>query len=156
VKKILFLAVLDLILFVLAASAQGTVGPIISEYSGKARGEFTVQNQSLTPMTVVLEPMSFSADASGNATFRPLDSNIHVRLDSMSARIGVRQQRTFSYEVNCEAFPCWLSIYTTFTGARTTEGLQIALHIPHTIYFCSKGTKGCRTKVHHEVFGMKD
>jgi hypothetical protein len=148
---------LAVILAALAGTASSqTLGPIISEYSGKARGEFTVQNNSLTPVTVVLDPKSFSVTPDGKPLYRALDSSIKVKLDSMTARLGARQQHVFSYEIKCEQAPCWLTVYAAISGPHANAGIQTRILLPHTVYVCQRGQKACRSHVRRDVWGLKD
>src|SRR5260370_19020694 len=99
-KKIVLLVLLELLLFLLSCAAQ-TVSPVISEFKGKtAKGEFNVTNNGLKPLDVTVEPLSFSVDKDGQPHYRPLDvATTHLKMDSFSVRVGVRQSHTFFYSV---------------------------------------------------------
>jgi hypothetical protein len=153
-KKIVLLVFLELLLLTLAAAAQ-TISPPISEFHSKvAKGQFTVTNNGLTPLDVKIEPLSFSVDATGTAHFRPLDASTHLKMDSFTGRVGVKQQRTFFYEVRCDQYPCFLSIYSVMTVGRTPEGIAVAIHLPSTIYLCEREKK-CREHVRRDLWGLK-
>ena len=148
---------LAIILAALAGvSSAQTVGPAIQELkAGKkpVKGEFVFRNDGLQPLTVVVEPLSFSLDATGKPTFRPLDSSVHIRLSEMSARVGARQVHAFAFEALCDSPTCAFSIYSTVTGQKTSNGIQIALHLPSTTYLCKDSAKGCRARVRRD-FGV--
>jgi len=144
-KRIIWLVILELLGFAIAASAQ-TISPLTAEYGKKADGFFTVQNNSLQPVVVTVEPRSFSADEQGRQIFRPLDSGVHAKVDSTSARIGPKSSHIFSYKVTCDVLPCSMTFLTRTTAGRTPEGFEVALHLPHTVYTCNKA-KDCRKTV---------
>ena len=60
-----------------ACAARRTVDlPPISEYrGGKARGSFVVTNQTLFPLTVVLQPKGFQVNEEGDLYDTPLDTS---------------------------------------------------------------------------------
>jgi len=121
-----------------AVFAQG-ISPVIVEYQGKAKGSFEVRNDTIYPLSVVLEPMSFTVDAEGNPRYRPLDSTIHVRCSTTSFRVPPKQIHTVYYEANAEQLPAWFTIYATVgKGTATQSGLQIAIQLPHTVYLLPK------------------
>jgi len=139
-----FFAAMALLMLAVCSPAQTTVTPPISEVAGKVgHGSFTVMNTALAPIFVTLEARSFSVDKQGNPTYRPLDQTVHLSLDGMSVRLGPKQQRTFFYTVKCDTKPCAFTVYNTFTAGHTDEGMQVAIHLPATVYFCDK-MKDCR------------
>lgn len=119
------------------AQAQ-TISPVIVEYKEKAKGKFELVNDSVLPLNVVIDPRSFSVDEEGKPTFRPLDSDIKLRLSSMSFRLAPRQTYTVFYEASADKVPAWLCIYAIVTGATTPTGIKIALELPHTVYLLPK------------------
>jgi len=138
------------VIFVLLSSTMlsaQTISPVISEYGGKkVSGSFTITNNGLTPLTVVIEPPQTLAFENGQPRLGPLDPAVHLTLAEMSAKIGAKQQHQFDYKLTCDARPCAVTIYTTITGPHTASGLAVAIHLPHTLYFCEK-QKGCRAQV---------
>src|ERR1035438_1273358 len=85
-----------LLLVAPALYAQG-IAPIITEYGhGKANGAFTITNDFLEPVSVVIQEYSFSVNPDGKSKIRPLDQGIHIQLDSMSVQIGAKQQHEFA------------------------------------------------------------
>ncbi len=128
-----FLAVVCLFFFARLAPAQ-TISPVIVEYTDKADGRFQLYNDGDIPITVVVEPHSFSVDSTGKATFRKLDPGLHVELSSTSFRLGPKQTYYVFYKATTETFPNWFCIYATVTGPTTPNGLKLALELPHTVY----------------------
>jgi len=119
------------------AAAQ-TISPVIVEYPEKADGRFQILNDADVPLNVVLEPHSFSVNQAGNATFRKLDPGIRVQLSSTSFRLAPKQTFYVFYKASAETLPNWFCIYATVTGASTTEGIKLALELPHTVYLLPK------------------
>ena len=110
------------------------VQPVIMEYKNKAEGKFSVINNTLEPMVVVLEPKSFSISPDGRGTFRNLDSTIHVQLSTMSVKLQPRQSYTVFYRADAETFPAWFTIYSTFSAARAGASISVRVQLPHTVY----------------------
>lgn len=145
-RKIIWFAVLDLILFAVAARCQ-SVSPMVSEYKKSARGSFTVSNNTLRPMTVVVEPVSFHL-VKGQQVTEPLSNDVHLELSDMTVRLAPKQSRVITYRAKCDALPCGFAIYSRFMDAQhTTEGVAVALHLPSSVYICPDKTKGCRERV---------
>ena len=118
-------------------SAQ-TISPVIQEYSEKADGRFQLYNDAEVPLTVVLEPHSFTVDPSGKATFRKLDPEIHVQLSATSFRLAPRQTYFIFYKATTDKLPNWFCIYATVTGTTTATGIKLALELPHTVYLLNR------------------
>jgi hypothetical protein len=126
-----FLALLG---FVRPLGAQ-TVRPAVVEYSDQARGKFELVNESLFPLTVVLEPRGFHVEPTGELIEEPLDTTrIQVKISAMSFRIPPRETYTVFYEATAKSFPSWFLISSTLTGARTQSGLNIRIELPHVVY----------------------
>jgi hypothetical protein len=127
-------------------SAQ-TVRPLIDENvvrgPGKpAKGRIEYFNDSLQPLSVVLESKSFSVSETGEISYRPLDSGIQLKLSTMSFRLPPQQSYTVFYEASADAVPVWFVIYASFSGfrERTAQGLRVQVQLPHTIYLLPKQT----------------
>jgi hypothetical protein len=152
-KRIIWLVVLELLGFMVAASAQ-TVSPVIAEGGkGKARGYFTAKNETLDYEVVTVTAHSFSADANGKPQFRPLDPDVNLKLSSSSARLGPNQTHIFDYDISCP-HNCAVAFDVVFMGKPITEGLQVALHLPTALYLCTDKDKGCRKRM-RESWGSK-
>jgi hypothetical protein len=135
--KRLFLAAASLLFLAPLVPAQ-TISPVIVEYPNKADGRFQLYNDADIPLTVVLEPHSFSVDSTGKATFRKLDPELHVRLSATSFRLAPKQTFYVFYKATSETLPNWFCIYATITGPTTPSGLKLALQLPHTVYLLDK------------------
>ena len=137
-----------------ALQAQG-IAPIISEYGhGKVNGSFTVMNNFLEPVSVVIQKYSFSVNPEGKSTIRQLDPSIHIELDSMSARIGAKQQHEFAYKVKCDTLPCWGTFNASISGAHVSNGIGLVMIVPHTFYVCQDKQTGCRDRIRHDAFHL--
>jgi hypothetical protein len=132
VKRFLIFAAI--VLSCAALAPAQTISPVIVEYSEKADGRFQIFNDADVPLTVVLEPHSFTVNQAGNATFRKLDPGIHVQLSSTSFRLAPKQTFFVFYKASAETLPNWFCVYATITGATTTTGIKLALELPHTVY----------------------
>ena len=149
------LPILVLLLFVPALHAQG-IAPIITEYGhGKANGTFTVTNSFLEPVSVVIQEYSFSVNPDGKSAIRPLDPGIHIQLDSMSAKIGAKQQHEFAYKVKCDILPCWGTFNASISGAHVSTGIGVVMIVPHTFYVCQDKQTGCRDRIRRSVFHLE-
>ncbi len=119
------------------APAQ-TISPVIVEYTDRADGRFQLYNDADVPLTVVVEPRSFSVDSTGMATFRKLDPGLHVTLSTTSFRVAPKQTYYVFYKATTETYPNWFCIYATVTGTTTPTGLKLALELPHTVYLTGR------------------
>jgi hypothetical protein len=131
--KRMFLAVGCLLFLAPLAPAQ-TVSPVIVEYADKADGRFQVYNDADIPLTVVLEPHSFTVDSTGKAIFRKLDPGLHVQLSTTSFRLAPKETHYVFYKATTESYPNWFCIYSTITGPTSPTGLKLAIELPHTVY----------------------
>ena len=112
-----------------------TVRPAVVEFPGEARGKFELVNETLFPLTVVLEPRGFHVEPTGELVEEPLDTTrMRVKLSAMSFRIPPREAYTVFYEATAKAFPSWFLISSTLTGARTQAGLNVRIELPHVVY----------------------
>lgn len=118
---------------IVPSSAQ-QVQPVIMEYRNRAEGKFSIVNNTLEPMAVVLEPKSFSISPDGRGTFRALDPTIHVQLSTMSVKLQPLQSYTIFYKADAESFPAWFTIYSTFSAARQGASISVRVQLPHTVY----------------------
>src|ERR671912_1814361 len=111
-----------------------TVRPAVVEYPNQARGKFELVNESLFPLTVVLEPRGFHVEPTGELIEEPLDTaRIRVKISAMSFRIPPRETYTVFYEATAKSFPSWFLISSTLTGARTQTGLNVRIELPHVV-----------------------
>jgi hypothetical protein len=122
-----------------------TVRPVVDENvvkgpGKKASGRIEYVNDTLQTLSVVLESRSFTVSDTGDLSYQPLDSRIHVRYSSSSFRIPPKQNYFVFYEAWADALPSWFVVYATFSGfaERTREGLHLNILLPHTIYLLPK------------------
>ena len=132
-------SILFLIMLSAVVSAQ-TVRPLIDELGNPGKGRIEYVNDSLTPLNVVLNARSFSVSETGAISYRPLDTNIHVKLSATSFRIQPQQTFYVFYEATTDKAPAWFVIYAAFTGFpfRTQQGMNVQLELPHTVYLLPK------------------
>jgi len=128
-----------LCLWDVSAAAQ-TVRPVIAELGNPAKGRIEYVNDSLTPLSVVLQAKSFTVSETGEIAYRPLDPNIHLKLSATSFRLQPQQSYYVFYEANTDAAPAWFVVYAAFSGFpfRTQEGMSVRLELPHTVYLLPK------------------
>lgn len=129
--------VLLMLLLASKLTAQ-TISPVIVEYREKAAGRIQLHNDTDFPLTVVLEPRSFSADSNGKPTFRELSPDVHLELSTMSFRVGPKQDHYVFYKASADKLPNWFCVYASITGPHTQEGIQVRLELPHTVYLLGK------------------
>jgi hypothetical protein len=132
---------LPLATLVLAASALAaqSVSPPIAEYQEKARSSFQLHNGSLFPLTVVLEVRGFKVTEAGEVEDVPLDtSRVHVQLSAMSFRMPPKSSYRVFYEATGDTLPAWFNILSAMSGARTDNGLNVRLLLPHVVYLNQK------------------
>jgi hypothetical protein len=135
--KRMFLAAAYLCFLAPPALAQ-TISPVIVEYADKADGRFQIYNDADIPLTVVLEPHSFTVDSTGKAIFRKLDPGLHVQLSTTSFHLAPKQTYYVFYKATTEAHPNWFCIYATVTGPVSASGLKLAIELPHTVYLVGR------------------
>jgi hypothetical protein len=121
-----------------ALSAQ-TVSPPIAEYQERARSSFQLVNSTVFPLSVVLEVRGFTVTEQGEVQEATLDtSNVRVKLSAMSFRIPPRQTYTVFYEATADSLPAWFNIVSAMTGAKTDNGLNVRILLPHVVYLNQK------------------
>jgi len=129
-----------LVLAVSSGAMAQTVRPVISELGNPAKGRVEYVNDSDTPLNVVLEAKSFSVSEKGDAEYRPLDPEIHLKLSATSFRVQPKQTYYVFYEASGPSRPTWFVIYASFSGFafRTAQGMNVRLQLPHTVYLLPK------------------
>ena len=122
-----------------ALAAAQSVSPPIAEYQQRARSSFQLINSGLFPLSVVLEVRGFSVTGQGEVQDAPLDtSRVHVKLSAMSFRIPARGTYTVFYEATADSLPAWFNIVSALSGARTENGLNVRVLLPHVVYLNQK------------------
>jgi hypothetical protein len=134
----MYLRLLPAIMLLAGSMLAQSVQPVIVEYKGKADGKVALTNNTMSPMVVVLEPKSFSITPEGKGVFRDLDSNIHVELSTMSIRLQPKQTYYVFYKATADQLPAWFTLYATFSSPKHSEGLDVRLMLPHTVYLYQK------------------
>jgi hypothetical protein len=126
-------------LALIPALAAQSVSPPVVEYQERARSSFRLDNGSLFPLTVVLEVRGFKVTEEGQVVDLPLDTTrVKVRLSAMSFRIPPRGSQRVFYEASSDSLPAWFNILSAMTGARTENGLNVRLLLPHVVYLNQK------------------
>lgn len=128
-----------------APSPAQTVRPAVVEYPVQGRGKFDLVNESVFPLTVVLEPRGFRVEENGSLVDLPFDtSNVELKLSAMSFRIPPLGTYSVYYEAKARQLPAWFMVLSSMTGARTNAGLNVRIELPHVIYLLQKEplTKG--------------
>lgn len=105
----------------------------------QGKGKFDLVNETLFPMTVVLEPRGFRVDEKGDLTDEPFDSaNVDLKLSTMSFKIPPLSAYTVFYEAKAKRLPAWFMVLGAMTGARTSTGLNLRIELPHVVYLLQK------------------
>lgn len=129
-----------LVALVSSALHAQTISPVLSEYRGDANGQVVLSNNTLTPMTVVLETTGMLVSETGEITYPPLGPDITVKLSSNSIKIPPRQRAFVNYSAKAKALPSWFVIYAAFrsTPMRDKPGITVQIKLPHTVYLLPK------------------
>jgi hypothetical protein len=116
-----------------------TVRPAVVEYQVQGRGKYDLVNETLFPLTVVLEPRGFRVEEDGDLVDEVFDSaNVDLKLSAMSFKIPPLSSYTVYYEAKAKKLPAWFMVLGAMTGARTAEGLNLRIELPHVIYLLQK------------------
>jgi hypothetical protein len=127
------------LLLVLRPLGAQTVRPAVVEYPVEGRGRFELVNETLFPLSVVLEPRGFRVREDGQLEDVPFDStNVQLKLSAMSFRIPPLASYTVFYEARAEHLPAWFTILAAMTGARTQSGINVRIELPHVVYLLQK------------------
>jgi hypothetical protein len=148
-KRLIWLVILELLGFAVAASAQ-SLSPLTGEGGhGRLKGSFTISNPEVIPMTTTVDVRSVSFAPDGTATYSKLDpAAIVVHITDTSAKIGPRQSHVFYYDVECKSFTsCTVAFLPGSVFGRATSGMQVKVVLPHVVYLCQQGAKDCRVNI---------
>lgn len=123
-----------------APLAAQSISPPISEYRGsRARGSFIVTNETLFPLTVVLQPKGFKVNEDGDLYDVPLDTSmVKLKLSTLSFRLQPRQAYTVFYEADADTVPFWFNVWSGITGSKTESGINLRIELPHVVYLYQK------------------
>lgn len=148
---VLIVAFVLLILCAVAISGNAqTVSPLVVECSLKCRGQFTVDNHTLVPFTVLIDPQTFTLKENvqdPTPVYKALDLNVvGVKVSDIAARIPPKGRHTFVYNLTCAKEPCLVTFWSGMIVGHTTQGVAVKVNLAHTVYMCTK-QKGCRAQV---------
>jgi hypothetical protein len=117
-----------------------TIRPVLSEYAVTAKGRVELTNDSTVPLTVIVTPKSFEVSETGEISYGPMSSDIHLKLSAMSFRIAPKQSYYVFYEAKADKLPAWFVMYFEFSGfpVRDHSGLNMQVELPHTVYLLPK------------------
>lgn len=116
-----------------------SVTPPIAEYQERARSSFRLTNGTLYPLNVVLDVRGFHVTDHGEVVDAPLDTaRLHLKLSAMSFRIPPHGAYTVFYEATADSLPAWFNIVSAMTGARSDNGLNVRILLPHVVYLNQK------------------
>lgn len=122
----------------LTGAVAQSIQPVITEYKGPADGKFSVTNNGLIPLVVILEPRSFDVNEEGKGIYRDLDSNIHVDLSAKSFLLQPQETHLVFYHASAERLPSWFTVYATFAAVSHSDNVDVRLILPHTVYLYSR------------------
>lgn len=147
-KRIGILALL-VIGFASVVHAQ-TESPITQEFGKKIGGTYTVRNDTLQPLVLIIEMQSTTYDAQGQH-FHPLDAGTHIQLSETSVRLSPQETHEISFKGKCDAVPCTFAFMNEMVvghtqGSATSPAVAIRLVLPQVVYACEKA-KDCRKNV---------
>jgi hypothetical protein len=126
-------------LFPPAVLPAQSVSPPIAEYQERARSSMQLANASIFPLTVVLDVSGFDVTEDGEVVASPLDTaRVRIKLSSTSFRIAPRSTYTVFYEARTDSLPAWFVISAAMSGARTDNGLNLRIILPHVVYLNQK------------------
>jgi hypothetical protein len=133
------LALAGVVIVTAGPLAAQTVRPAVVEYQASGKGKYELVNESLFPLTVVLEPRGFRVEEDGDLVDEPFDSaNVELKLSAMSFRIPPLSSYTVFYEARARRLPAWFMVLGAMTGARTDNGLNLRIELPHVVYLLQK------------------
>jgi hypothetical protein len=122
-----------------SAAAAQTVSPPVAEYQERARSSFQLINRSIFPLAVVLDVKGFDISEQGDVVEAPIDTaRLRVKLSATSFRIPPRSTYTVFYEATSDSLPAWFQIMAALSGARTDNGINVRILLPHVVYLNQK------------------
>jgi len=138
-KRLFWLAIFNLLIFVTVVSGQ-TIAPPIAEFRAKpakfVSGSFQVQNNELVPVAFTVESYRLTFD-SKQLHFQIPDSGMQIVLSQSSGRLGPKEIRRIDYKMSCSSVPCQAAIKVGLITGRTKDGAQVRIIISHVVYLGS-------------------
>jgi hypothetical protein len=124
-----------------------TVSPVISEYGKKVYGTYTIRNDSLQPVSLVIEAYQATYDSKGQH-LQPVDPSLNLQLSETSVRLSPRETHQITFKAKPISFPVSLVFLNGMTmghtqGDKDHPSLAVRLILPHVAYICS-AAKDCR------------
>jgi len=133
------LALGTIALFLPTVLPAQSVSPPIAEYQERARSSVQLSNGSIFPLTVVLDVNGFDVTENGEVVGTPLDTGrVKIKLSATSFRLAPRSTYTVFYEARTDSLPAWFTITAAMSGARTDNGLNLRIILPHVVYLNQK------------------
>lgn len=147
-KRALIAAML-VIGFASVAHAQ-TESPLVQEFGKKISGSYTIRNDTLKPVSLVIESYSITYDSAGQH-YHPLDSSIHLQLSETSTRLSPQETHEISFRAKCDTYPCQLAFANELVightqGDKDHPSVAICVILPEVVYACDKA-KDCRKNI---------
>jgi hypothetical protein len=135
-------AVLMLTLALVDVARAQTIAPVIQECGKKCSGTFTLTNNGVDPMAVVVTSKSFTVKE-GKQVFGDYAT---VWLSETSTRLGPEASHDFDVKIHCLVTPCAVQLSVAMMLGHTVEGLAVRGILPEIFYSCDK-QKDCRKRV---------
>jgi hypothetical protein len=147
-----FLILSAVLLFASPVFSQ-TLSPIVQQNGKKLNGSFTVHNDSLAPVFVVIERFTSTYDSHGRH-FSELNPLVHVSLSESSFRLGPQQTEEISYHGKVDGIEpqSFVFLVEMTLGHTATAGdshtIQVRIELPETVYACPTGKADrCRERM---------
>jgi hypothetical protein len=126
-------------LLMIGGAVAQSIAPPVAEFRGnKVDGMVEVANNADFPMAIMLETRSFEVDADGGVRYRPLDSDIQLKMGSSSFILRPHDTRFIFYKAIIPTAPASFSIVVSMTQATTVKGVRLNYILPHMIYVYQK------------------
>lgn len=137
---------LAIILVLVSGCFAQSMSPLQNECGKRCAGLFTVTNNTISPMTVTVDPYMISVGADKRPEFHTVNGSAEVSLSSTSARLSPKQAYTFDYKVRCVSLPCSVGFAAGMMQGHTNTGIAIRLVLMSFVYQCDKA-KDCRVNI---------
>lgn len=124
-------------LLTLAGITHGqTIIEPIQEYGHKVNGDFTVRNDGLHVLDVVIKPLGFSM-AGGKDVYSPIETTAKLQVKQPVFKLGAMQQHMVSFKAECIHLPCAFKLFAEITDPSQTT-FKTVLRLPAVIYSCDR------------------
>jgi len=119
-------------------SAAQSVSPVSSVFTGGGKGDLTLTNLTLVPMSVTLQAVDFSVSGDKKVTPSGLSPHIHVKFSKSGVRIAPKDSVHIFFDASADSYPAWFMIYAAFQQAEHHDGLNIGTQLGHPVYMYQK------------------